>query len=153
MTKGECTKPSCKFWHVAGTRKNPRKKTTMPESQNRVNHQNNNQAPPVGPNNYMSRHQRDNQTAPIEAPNPNDFLDLLQRWRTEMMEAMDTKLAMAMATPRIPPFRPHPLEPMQMLAHNQVIPQNFYNPAVGGQRPITTGHPVLVQMAPNVGYH
>ena len=35
--------------------------------------------------------------------NPNDFLGLLQTWKTEMMQAMDTKIEMAVEASANPP--------------------------------------------------
>ena len=85
--------------------------------------------------------------------NPNDFLGLLQSWKLELMEAMDTKLAMALKSPIMTSPRPPILEPLSMMAHNHLLPQNYYNMAVGEQRNVmTSGQPVLVQMAPNVMY-
>ena len=134
MTKGECTDPSCKLWHVAGTRKSLRNKNVVSGNQN-------------GP-----KSQIDDQIT--KKQNPNDFLDLLQRWKLEMMEAMDTKLAMALKPSFVPSPRPPSLEALPMLAHNHVLPQNYYNLGMGSQRNImTSGQPVLVQVAPNGIYH
>jgi hypothetical protein len=89
----------------------------------------------------------------------DDFLGLLQSWKAEMMEAMDTKLAIALKACVIPSPRPPAMEalPMMaqpMMAQNHVLPQNYYNLAMGGQRGVmTSGQPVLLQMAPNVMYH
>ena len=137
MTKGECTNTSCKFWHVAGTRRKSKKQISTAENQKGANIQ------------------KANQVIPMETPitNSNDFLDFFQKWRTEIMEAMDVKLTMAMKPPLIPPPRPYPVETMPMFPNNHVIPQNYYNLAMGGQRNMTTGQPMLVQMAPNVMYH
>ena len=134
MTKGECTDSSCKLWHVSGTRKSIKTKTVTPSNQ------------------MGAKRQKDNQTSSTEIP--NDFLGLLQRWKIEMMEAMDTKLAMALKQPTASSPRPPSLETLPVLAHNHVLPQNYYNLPMGGQRSVMApGQPILVQMAPNVMYH
>ena len=134
MTKGECTNPSCKLWHVSGTRKSFKNKTMTPSNQ------------------MGAKREKDNQTSSTEIP--NDFLGLLQRWKMEMMEAMDTKLAMALKQSAASSPRHPSLETLPVLAHNQVLPQNYYNLPMGGQRSVmATGQPILVQMAPNVMYH
>ena len=134
ITKGECTETACKLWHVAGTKR----KSSKNKSVNSVQ-QIGNKIQAANP--IMTKE------------NPNDFLGLLQSWKLELMEAMDTKLAMALKSPIITSHRPPILEPLSMMAHNHLLPQNYYNMAVGEQRNVmTSGQPVLVQMAPNVMY-
>ena len=133
MSKGECTDSFCKLWHVSGTRKSHKNKTTTSGHQ-------------MGAKSPIA-----NLTSAKE--NPNDFLGLLQSWKLEMMQAMDTKLAMALKPTVIPSPRPQSLETMSMMAHNHLLPQSYHNLAMGGQRNfMTSGQPVLVQMFPNVMY-
>ena len=130
MTKGECLDASCKLWHVAGTRKSA--KTTSGDQK-------------------PKKKSADNQASKNVS---NDFLDLLQKWKLEMMEAMDTKLAMAMKPSFVPPPRLPPMETIQMMGQNPALPQNYYNLGMGVQRNLmASGQPVLVQMAPNTLYH
>ena len=129
MTKGECLDPTCKLWHVSGTKKS---------------------AKPTSRDQKPGKKQAENRPS---KENPNDFLDILQRWKKEMMEAMDTKLAMAIKPPFVPSPRLPSLETIQMVGQNHIIPQNYYNPVMGIQRNVmTSGQPVLVQMAPNSMY-
>ena len=139
MTKGVCTDSSCKLWHVAGTQKIHQNETMASGNPKGAKSRKPNPMPPKGTS--------------------DDFLGLLQSWKAEMMEAMDTKLAIALKACVIPSPRPPAMEalPMMaqpMMAQNHVLPQNYYNLAMGGQRGVmTSGQPVLLQMAPNVMYH
>ena len=81
------------------------------------------------------------------------FEDLLQKWKLEMMEAMDTKLAMAIKPTFVPPPRLPQMETIQMMGQNPALPQNYYNLGMGVQRNLmASGQPVLVQMAPSALY-
>ena len=137
MTKGVCTDSSCKLWHVAGTRKIHQNETLAFGNPKGAESLKTNPTPPKGTS--------------------DDFLGLLQSWKAEMMEAMDTKLAIALKASVIPSPRPPAMVALPMMAQNHVLPQNYYNPynlSVGGQRGIiTSGQPVLLQMAPNVMYY
>ena len=133
ITKGECTDSSCKLWHVAGTRKNQRNIPTTSRNSMGVKNHGINQKPVTGKS--------------------EDFLGLLQSWKAEMMEAMDTKLSMALKPSIVPSPRPA-MEALPMMAQNHILPQSYYNLSVGGQRNLmTSNQPVLLQMSPNVMYH
>ena len=68
-----------------------------------------------------------------------------------MMEAMDTKLAMALKTLFAPSPRPPAMEALSMMAQNPILPQSYYNIAMGEQRNLmTSSQRVLLQMALNV---
>ena len=84
----------------------------------------------------------------------NDFLGLLQTWKTEMMQAMDAKIAIALKVLAHPPPRLPPMQTLSVMAYNHMLPQNYYNLALGGQRnPMATRHLLLAQIAPNAMYH
>ena len=90
---------------------------------------------------------------------PDDFLDILKSWKAEMLEAMDTKLEIALKATVIPSPRPPAMEALPMMAQSHilpqshVLPQNYYSLTMGGQRGVmSSGQPVLLQMAPNVTY-
>ena len=133
MTKGQCTDTSCKLWHVAGTRRAA-----------------SNFDPTLG-------HQAGTKgQAPGRTPSkeiPKDFLGFLQSWKVEMMQAMDAKISMALKS-AIPSPNPFSMEPPSMVVPNHVLPQNYYNLALGGQRGLmVTPHPLAAQMAPTAMYH
>ena len=151
MTKGHCMNTPCNFWHVTGTKRtsnNANMTGARPTASNMS-------APPghqPGTKNHSAK-----QTSIKELP--SDFLGLLQSWKVEMLEAMDTKLAMALKSPPIaipsPIGIPSPtsfsMEPLSMMASNQVIPQNYYSLALAGQRGLIA-QPLVSQMAPNTFY-
>ena len=137
---------SCNYWHVAGTK---RTASNVNMTGTRT---------PASNMSSFSGHQSGtkNQTAKRTANKelPSDFLGLLQSWKAEMMEAMDMKLAMALKTPAIAIPSPTPTfstEPLSMMASNQLIPQNYYNLALGGQRGLIA-QPLVPQMVPNTFY-
>ena len=146
MTKGHCMTTSCNYWHVAGTK---RTASNVNMTGTRT---------PASNMSSFSGHQSGtkNQTAKRTANKelPSDFLGLLQSWKVEMMEAMDMKLAMAIKSPPIAIPSPSPTfstEPLSMMASNQLIPQNYYNLALGGQRGLIA-QPLVPQMVPNTFY-
>ena len=134
MTKGECMDTSCKHWHVAGTKRANRRRNIASDQQ-------------AGTKNQMARNTPKKKDA-------SDFLSLLQTWKTEMMQAMDTKIEMALkASANSQPSLP-PMQHLPVMAYNNMLPQNYYNLALGGQRnPMATGNPLLAQMVPNAIYH
>ena len=134
MTKGECMDTSCKHWHVIGTKRANRRRNTTSDQQ-------------AGTKNQMaSKASRKNDT--------NDFLGLLQKWKTDMMQAMDTKIEMALKASANPQPSLPPMQPLSVMAYNHMLPHNYYNLALGGQRnPMATGNPLVAQMPPNAMYH
>lgn len=83
----------------------------------------------------------------------NDILGLLQTWKTEMMQAMDTKIEMTLKASANPQPSLPPMQPLSMMAYNHMLSQNYYNLALGGQRnPMATGNPIVAQMLPNAMY-
>ena len=93
MTKCHCMTTSCNFWHVAGTKRTA-SNVNMTGTRTTASNMN-----------TSSGHQPEtkNQTAKRTSTKelPSDFLGLLQSWKVEMMEAMDTKLARTLKWPPI----------------------------------------------------
>ena len=130
MTNGHCMSTSCNFWHVAGTKRTA-SNLNMTGTRTTASNMGASSGHQPGTKNQTAK-----QTSIKELS--SDFLGLLQSWKVEMLEAMDTKLAMALKSPPIaipsPSPTPFSMEPLSMIASNQVIPKIYYNLALGGQR-------------------
>merc|ERR1711895_215295 len=46
------------------------------------------------------------------------------------------------------------MQHLPVMVYTNMLPQNYYNLALGGQKnPMATGNPLLAQMVPNTIYH
>ena len=83
ITKGICFNKDCRLKHVNGTQRTP---TAIPETKEKMAQESN-----TGPDTT------DTTQAAVQMNIPNDFLKAIRLLRLELMEAIDTKLAMNMS--------------------------------------------------------
>ena len=108
LTSGECLTTNCSLRHVAGT-KMPLKEQTYKSDRYPMNSKRDQSKKQSTQSESMKSTQKNSQN-----PDSVDFLDAIRLLKTEMMEAMDLKLAQLLSTQKPAPNTSIPQSPMGM---------------------------------------
>ena len=93
LVAGECLTLNCKLRHVAGTKRNTSRGRNQPDDHHKARGRNPNYGQTRQNGNASPPQQTSQQSDPQDSSNQRDFLEMLNAMRTEIMAAMERKMA------------------------------------------------------------